>query len=223
MVRSFDNPVRFRQSLEERLRQTAETRGVAVNTLRLKLLIERLLARLFAGPDPPWLVKGGFAMALRFRPRGRTTKDLDLAFFGASGEASAGVQLSALREELQAAAARDLGDFLLYRIGEPSRLIEAAPEGGARFPVEVLLAGKEYGRFHVDVGIGSRGDPQAERLVGDDLLAFAGLSPMVALALSAEMQFAEKVHGLPARELDAAFTEVAAFWRQHRLGESGEH
>jgi hypothetical protein len=141
--RRWQDPGAFRQSLEERLRQAADARGTSVNSLRLKLLIERLLARLFAKPDPPWLLKGGYAMELRFRPRARTTKDLDLAFDTASADDAATKVTAAVRERLQEAAAVDLGDFLSFRIGEPARLIEAAPEGGARFPIVVMLAGRE--------------------------------------------------------------------------------
>lgn len=116
-LRRFEDPAAFRQSLEERLRQAAEARGLAVNSLRLKLLIERLLARLFAEPDTPWLLKGGYAMELRFRPHARTTKDLDLSCDrGAAGGGAAG-QVDVVRERLQQAAARDLGDFLVFRIG----------------------------------------------------------------------------------------------------------
>ena len=46
------------------------------------MLMERFLARLFATPGtqgapPAWLLKGGYAMELRMRPRARTTRDLD--------------------------------------------------------------------------------------------------------------------------------------------------
>jgi hypothetical protein len=187
----FSSPQAFRQSLEERLRQRAAARGLDVNGLRLKLLMERLLARLFDDQDPPWLLKGGYAMELRFRPRARTTRVLDLAMppMGSSFELALGL----VREALQQAAARPAGDFLVFRVGDPTRLIEAAPEGGARFPVVVSLAGREYGRFHVDVGIGPLvGEP--ELLRGDDLLAFAGVPAALARAVPRELQFAEKVH-----------------------------
>jgi hypothetical protein len=133
-------------------------------------------------------------MELRFRPRARTTKDLDLACDTDAAGGSKPAHLEIVRDRLQEAAARDLGDFLIFRVGAAARLIEAAPEGGARFPVVVLLAGREDGRFHVDVGLGVPPPGKPERLVGDDLLAFAGLQPVVALAVPRESQFAEKVH-----------------------------
>ncbi len=78
MARAFGSAAAFKTSLEAHLRKHAEERKVPLSTLQLKLVIERLLARLFRDADPPWLLKGGFAMYLRFRPRARTTKDVDL-------------------------------------------------------------------------------------------------------------------------------------------------
>ena len=78
MARIFSNALAFKASLEDRLKRTAVERGVTVNALRLKLVIERLLARLFASLEPAWLLKGGYAMELRYRPRARTTCDIDL-------------------------------------------------------------------------------------------------------------------------------------------------
>ena len=64
MARTFGNALAFKASLEDRLKRVAAERGVTVNALRLKSVIERLLARLFAAPDPIWLLKGGYAMEL---------------------------------------------------------------------------------------------------------------------------------------------------------------
>lgn len=44
----YANAAAFRQALEERLRTIAAERGVPLEGLRLKVAIERLLARLFA-------------------------------------------------------------------------------------------------------------------------------------------------------------------------------
>ena len=72
--------------------------------------------------------------------------------------------------------------------------LPGAPQGGASFPVEALLAGKTFGRFHIDVGFGDPvgGDP--EIVVGDDILGFAGIAPAHALVLPKAQQFAEKLH-----------------------------
>lgn len=156
--------------------------------------MERLLARLFAKSESPWLLKGGYAMELRFRPRARATKDIDLSFAASGSTRSRPARIAEVRDVLQISAARDLGDFLVYHVGDTGRPIEAAPLGGARFPIVVMLAGREYGRFHVDVGVGPVAVGQPERLVGDDLLAFAGLAPAVAWAVAREVQFAEKIH-----------------------------
>jgi len=69
---------------------------------------DRLLARMFApanrGRDG-WVLKGGYAMELRFR-QARSTKDLDLTVRASSDNSAA-----ALRERLQIAAAVQLPDF----------------------------------------------------------------------------------------------------------------
>ncbi|HET6247811.1 MAG TPA: nucleotidyl transferase AbiEii/AbiGii toxin family protein, partial [Tepidisphaeraceae bacterium] len=171
----------------------AEQRGVPLNTLRLKLVIERLLARLFATQDPPWLLKGGYAMELRYRPRARTTRDIDLSC-ATVGETALAIRLKAVREQLQTAAAIDPGDYLTFLVEAPATELTGAPQGGARFPCEVLLAGKMYGRFHIDVGFGDEMGSRPETLVGEDLLSFAGIAPGQVLAISKAQQFAEKVH-----------------------------
>jgi hypothetical protein len=132
-------------------------------------------------------------MDLRFRPRARTTKDVDLSVSLTSVKAGADL-LAAVRDQLQAAVDVDLGDYLTYRIGEPGRQLTNAPKGGARYPCEAVLVGKAYQKMHIDVGCGDAlvGDP--ELLVGDDLLSFAGIAPATAYAISKAQQFAEKIH-----------------------------
>ncbi|HKQ47597.1 MAG TPA: nucleotidyl transferase AbiEii/AbiGii toxin family protein [Phycisphaerae bacterium] len=193
MAKSFGTPAAFKQALEARLKKAADARGVPVNSLRLKFVIERLLARLFAKPSPPWLLKGGYALELRYRPKARTTTDIDLTVKEA-GDAALMQRLDAIRDELQDAADADLGDFLEFRIGASCGELPGPPEGGSRFPVEALLAGRNYGRFHIDVGFGDAviGDP--EILAGDDFLSFVGIAPAKAIAIPRAQQFAEKLH-----------------------------
>jgi hypothetical protein len=192
MPRSFATPAAFKASLEARLNSLAAQRGLPINTLRLKLVMERLLARLFATPNPPWLLKGGYAMELRYRPRARTTRDIDLTC-SSSASTLAG-RVTAIRDQLQDAAEAEMDDYLSYRIASPSSELTGAPLGGARFPCEAFLAGKTYGRFHLDLGFGDEIGAAPETLVGDDLLAFADIRPARVLAISKPQQFAEKLH-----------------------------
>lgn len=192
MARTFASPGAFRRSLEDRLRKAAAERRVSLDSIRLKLVMERLLARLFEKPHPAWLLKGGFAMELRYRPRARTTRDLDLSITGTDRETSAG-HLARLHEELRSAASRDLGDYLAFSLGESSRDLQA-PLGGLRFRCECRLAGKRYAVFRLDVGLGDPTLQEPDTLVGGDLLAFAGIEPAVVLAVPTTQQFAEKLH-----------------------------
>lgn len=75
MNKRYDSPDAFRQALQARLRSVAAERDLSVQDVQIKFLIERLLARQFHFDDPPWVLKGGFAMELRYRPHARTTKD----------------------------------------------------------------------------------------------------------------------------------------------------
>ncbi len=195
MAKQFRTASAFRMALENRLKVLAQERGSPLHSLRLKVIIERLLARLFAGPNPIWLLKGGFAMELRYRPRARTTKDVDLTVGLALAAANREAGLTELlRDKLQEASEVDLGDFLQFRIGTSQAELDGAPLGGARYPCEVVLAGRTYIRFHIDIGFGDAVVDEPERLLGEDLLAFAGIVPAEVLAISRSQQFAEKVH-----------------------------
>jgi hypothetical protein len=194
MTRSYANAAAFRQALETRLRAVAQQRGVQIQGLRLKVAIERLLARLFHQPNPPWLLKGGYAMELRFRPKARTTRDLDLTLGDpVDPEALAG-RLVDVHGTLMDAAERDIGDFFEFTIPPTRSELTAAPGGGGVFNVIAKVAGREFARFHIDIGFGDVILGSSERLPGDDLLAFAEIAPPVALAIPKAQQFAEKVH-----------------------------
>ncbi len=193
MTRKFNDPIAFKQALADRLRTEATKRGVQLETLRTKLIIERLLARLFAQPNAPWLLKGGYSFELRYRPNARTTKDVDLTIIGFR-ESSIARRAEQLRDALQVAARLDLHDHIQFAIGSPKRELQGPPEGGARFPVDALIAGKVWGSFHIDVGFGDAIVGTPEELVGDNLLAFAGIEPARVIAIPKEQQCAEKIH-----------------------------
>lgn len=193
MTRRYENADALRRALMDRLRTQSLASGQPVNTLLTKVMMERLLARLFEDERGPWLLKGGYAFELRYRPNARTTRDLDLSVLGAREE-SAKAKLEAVHVALASAAALDLGDFMRFEISVARRELTAAPFGGATFPVQARLGDKPLGQFHVDVAFSEGSLGQVEELIGADVLGFAGLPPARVRAISKAQQFAEKLH-----------------------------
>ena|SRR5215831_3833827 len=158
--KTYRSAADFRRSLEDRLRDIARKEAVDLQRIRREVAFDRLLVRLFRGQRPdklPWALKGGYAMELRIRSA-RATRDIDLAFRVADPADAAD---DTLLQKLQEAAAVDVNDFFVYIIGEPIADLDAAPYGGSRFPVEAHVDGRPLVRFHLDVGVGGRGNRAA--------------------------------------------------------------
>lgn len=201
----------FRRALEDRLKDTAGKQGVDLQRLRRQVAFDRLLARLFQAGQPlalPWVLKGGYAMELRIKAA-RTTKDIDLAMRSIFGpEDKEDKKNPAVLEKLQEAAGLTSDDFFVYTIGEPIADLDAAPYGGARFPVETRLDGRIFVGFHLDVGIGDAVMEPLEVIEGRDWLGFAGIVRPSLYMIPREQQFAEKLHAYTLPRKSAANTRV---------------
>jgi len=150
--RAYATAGAFRKALEERLKRISQAEQMDINRLRRQVSFDRLLARLFRVEPAPWALKGGYALELRFKTA-RSTIDIDLSLqpvVAATDQADA----SRVREMLQNAASIPLGDWFEYTIGSPVMDVEAAPYGGARYPVEARIDARVFSRFHLDAGIG---------------------------------------------------------------------
>ena len=192
--RKYASATAFRVALEDRLKKLAQTEGLDLQRLRRQAAFDRLLCRLFAEPDAPWLLKGGYAMELRLKTA-RTTRDIDLAMrrlpvASADWDANASDVLESLRE----VGTLDLHDFFTFVVGDATQDLDAAPYGGARFPVDARLAGRSFVKFHLDVSTGDVLREPYETLSGRDWLGFAGITTASFPAVSPEEQFAEKLH-----------------------------
>jgi hypothetical protein len=202
----------LRRALEDRLQDIARKEGVDLQRLRRQVAFDRLLARLFKIGQPlalPWILKGGYAMELRIKAA-RTTKDIDLTMrnvFSSEEKKDRNKNLAVL-EKLQEAAALSIEDFFVYTIGEPIADLDAAPNGGARFPVEARLDGRVFVGFHLDVGIGDVVMEPLEVVEGRDWLGFAGISIPSLYMISREQQFAEKLHAYTLPRPGGANTRV---------------
>ncbi|MBI4678308.1 MAG: nucleotidyl transferase AbiEii/AbiGii toxin family protein [Elusimicrobia bacterium] len=179
--------------MEDRLKDVSLREGPDIQRLRRQVAFDRLLARLFAEDAAPWVLKGGYAMELRIR-EARATRDIDLVLKRAPRDEGGQTVDERIRAALQDSADRDLQDHFAYVIGRRMKSLDAAPYGGARYPVEVRMAGRLFVRFHLDVALG---DPVLEPLnvtKGRDWLGFAGISAGRFPTLSAEQYLAEKLH-----------------------------
>lgn len=192
--RNYETPGSLRQALESRINARATTQA-ELNRLRRLVAFDRLLARLFVDQSSPWIVKGGYGLEVRYGIKARTTKDVDLALteVGLRPDNPAGI-IQKLWDDLQEAAAQDIGDHFVINIAVPRQEFDAPPGGGARFPVEVLLDRRVFTKFHLDVGIGDVILDRAEWTNGEDYLSFASIPPARFRIIPLAQQFAEKVH-----------------------------
>jgi len=194
MNKTFSSPASFRQSLESRLQAISKETNIDLQRIRRKVAFERFLARLFSSKPYPWVLKGGYALEVRFQTA-RATKDLDLGtrlkIAGTVDE-----QQAILLEKLQERAALQIEDHFLFRVESAAKLIESAPYGGFRFPIRSMIAGRLFVAFSLDVGFGDAITLPIEEVEGANWLDFCGISPAKFEAISLEQQFAEKIHAM---------------------------
>jgi hypothetical protein len=152
---------------------------------------DRPLARLFREEAVPWVLKGGYALELRFKAA-RATVDIDLTVRNVPGVNAN--QNEVLRAMLQTAANASFGDWFEFMVGPPIMDLTAAPYGGARFPVEARMSGRIFARFHLDAGVGDVIVEPLETIVCRNWLGFAGIESSRVRMIAREQQFAEKIH-----------------------------
>ncbi len=137
----------------------------------------------------PWILKGGHAMELRFKIA-RSTQDIDL--FVKTNTLIADQNL--ILERLQQDCSENLPDFFEYQVKAPQFSLTGPPYGGFRFPIEARVAFRVFEKFHLDVGIGDICFEPFELLKGKGYLNSYGIPAPTYLVISAEQQFAEKIH-----------------------------
>ncbi len=193
LARTYASAGAFRRALEERLKNESRAMQMDINRLRRQVSFDRLLARLFWTESVPWVLKGGYALELRFKAA-RSTIDIDLTLQPLAGALDSASAVQEVREMLQAAAAVSLDDWFEYTIGPPILDLTAAPYGGARYSVETRMDGRIFAKFHLDAGIGDVVIQPLETIECPDWLSFAGIQQPNVRVISREQQFAEKIH-----------------------------
>lgn len=183
----------FRRALEDRLANQARAeQAVDPNRLRISVAFERFLARLFHDSTKRWVLKGGYALDVRYPGRARATRDLDLNV--------PPPPYPDLLDELQTAAERDLGDHFKFKVSAPTSrgVLAGPPQGGQRFSVEAQLAGRRFARFPLDVGQGDVTVREPDYIPGRIDLTFAGIATPSFPVYPIEDHFAEKLHAYTA-------------------------
>lgn len=209
--RYYATAAAFRNALEERLKATAKRDLTDLNRLRRKVAFDRLLARLFQAETPPWALKGGYALELRFKSA-RSTVDIDLTLQSfVAPTASTGDINRDVRELLQNAATVSLSDWFEFNVGLPIMDLTAAPYGGARYPIEARMDGRIFARFHLDIGLGDVIINPLEVIECQDWLEFAAIKPAQVRMISCEQQFVEKIHAytLPRNHANSRVKDLA--------------
>lgn len=122
----------------------------------------------------------------------RATKDIDLNLRFATKQQDDSAE--EIRDKLVRDLSYDLQDNFGFLVGAPTMDLEAAPYGGARYPIESIVDEKTFVKFSLDVAIGDHSDEALEQIEGRDWLQFAGIRRPTFLAIRKEQQFAEKIH-----------------------------
>lgn len=191
--RSYATAGAFRRALEERLKGISHAERIDLNRHRRQVSFDRLLARLFRDDAASWVLKGGYALELRFKSA-RSTIDIDLTVNRATQATEGSESAAQVREMLQERASVSLDDWFEFTIGPPMMDLTAAPYGGARYSVEARMGGRTFARFHLDAGIGDVVLQPLETTECRDWLGFAGIEKPRVWMISGEQQFAEKIH-----------------------------
>jgi predicted nucleotidyltransferase component of viral defense system len=152
--------------------------------LQHRVAFERLLARF--GPSADWVLKGGFALELRYGWDSRPTNDIDLR--GASN-------LHAALEQVRAVLAEPAGaDHFGFELAAAGQDLQGAPGGSHRLQVHARLAGETFARFHIDISSGDALVAMPDMLQGSNLLGFAGIVPIRFPVYPVVQHLAEKLH-----------------------------
>jgi len=160
----YATPVALRSAITDRLRALAAERpGRSVQDLLRQFAYDRLLYRVFSGPDSDrWVLKGATALLARLGGDARHTVDVDL--YDRSGT------LDEAELALRSAASRGVSDHFRFDLNPGRRIAQAGV--AMRVKVIAFLGATEFARFNVDLvaETGMSGEPdEADPLVPIEL------------------------------------------------------
>lgn len=183
----------FKAALEHSLKAKSKASGRPYIVLRKLAAFDRFVARIFADGDETFALKGGYSMEIRLGGS-RTTKDIDLVLCNPAVLTADGpLHSESIRKLLQEKLESDLCDFFTFRLGKLT-VLDVPVLGGFRISAKALLGGSHYEEFHLDLVLSETDPYPLETLNGDNLFSFADIPASAPVAISKELQFAEKLH-----------------------------
>ncbi len=203
----YATPGAFRMALEEHLRKLAGTDSPLIQRFRKRVAFECFLARLQGTREGPWLLKGAFALELRFGDRARFTRDLDVGIDQALPGGSQ-VDRAQVGERLHEAAARTLSDFFQFTVSGGQPILPGDEVQAYRFSVRALLDDRLFESFVLDVGPSNPLVVPPDNVPETGVLMFAGIAPRSFRVISLPQHFAEKVHAFTRPWKDRENTRV---------------
>lgn len=186
-----------RATLEQMVARYAGHYGIPQNRVRgwisfmvLGGALERLKD---ADGAPAFVVKGGVALELRLRLRGRATRDFDATFR---------LRFEEMLEALDGTLAEPYGGFQMARRGDVRDL------GGRAKRVEVRVEynGKSWATVQLEVSPAEGSDIEYEAIRATDLSEFGLDGPEFLHRPSARYQIAQKIHAVTTRRAAGART-----------------
>ncbi len=184
----YGSPDAFRTALEQKIRTESKSTGMIADDLKRQVSFNRFLARL---DFDRYTLVGGYSLEIRF-PEFKRTRDIDMALTDVL-IASKNPQdaLDKMTADLRKHAEKDLKDHFSFVI-EPAHTLSGPPEGGYRYHLTAMLAGREYHKFHVDLRWQSVHILPPEMVQAPNKLRFSGAeNKQIALAQKEEV-FADK-------------------------------
>lgn len=168
--KSYATPRAMWTAVTARAKAAAGVSGQPAHEVLREFLYERLLDRVFAQPEAPWVLKGGTALLVR-ADDARHSKDVDLLYRVAD--------LDEAVEQLRAALALDRGDMLSFTATTVDPMGAGQQPGvtGRQVGIEVYAGLKQAGSFHIDLVTGSLMTAEPDERVVTTVVAVPGVVP----------------------------------------------
>jgi hypothetical protein len=179
----YTSAAAFRQALEQRLKNEADSTGLGLARLRKRVAFELFLRRLLIVAPDRWVLKG--ALALDFRLTAavtRSTKDIDL---GRDDDEQAAIGDIAAAQQLA------LDDHFTFAATRTDELEDTDEFSAVRFHVTAQLAGRTFEQFLVDIGFTDTFTWTPDTIHTSQSLTFADIAPLALPAIPIPQHLAE--------------------------------